>query len=167
MEFSRPEYWSGLLFPSPGDFPNPGIESRSPTLQADSWPPEPQGKPNQIVLWSNVFPIWTWNSSDHPLILTQTSVIYKLLVLHRINHRHSIDKHNLICFINLIATDAYFQILYHCQTPHHKDVPKVISGKRDFIITHSEYEISHFWTWKFNVKIRVFVNLFTEVLKKP
>ena len=25
MEFSRPEYWSGLLFPSPGDLPNPGI----------------------------------------------------------------------------------------------------------------------------------------------
>ena len=45
MEFSRPEYWSGQPFPSPGDLPNPGIESRSPTLQADSLPAEPQGKP--------------------------------------------------------------------------------------------------------------------------
>ena len=36
MEFSRQEYRSGLPFPSPGDLPNPGIESRSPTLQADS-----------------------------------------------------------------------------------------------------------------------------------
>ena len=26
MEFSRQEYWSGLLFPSSGDLPNPGIE---------------------------------------------------------------------------------------------------------------------------------------------
>ena len=34
MEFSRPEYWSGLPFPSPGDLPNPGIKPRSPTLQA-------------------------------------------------------------------------------------------------------------------------------------
>ena len=34
MEFSRPEYWSGP-FPSPGDLPNPGIELRSSTLQAD------------------------------------------------------------------------------------------------------------------------------------
>ena len=42
MEFSRPEYWSGLPFPSPGDLPNPGIEPRSPTLQADSLPAEPQ-----------------------------------------------------------------------------------------------------------------------------
>ena len=44
MEFSRPEYWSGQPFPSPGDLPNPGIEPRSPALQADSLPAELQGK---------------------------------------------------------------------------------------------------------------------------
>ena len=32
MGFSRQEYWSGLLFPSPGDLPDPGIEPRSPAL---------------------------------------------------------------------------------------------------------------------------------------
>ena len=37
MEFSRQEYWSGLPFSSPGDLPDPGIEPRSPTLQADSF----------------------------------------------------------------------------------------------------------------------------------
>ena len=37
-EFSRQEYWSELPFPPPGDLPNPGIEPRSPTLQADSLP---------------------------------------------------------------------------------------------------------------------------------
>ena len=36
MEFSRQDYWSGLPFPSPGDLLNPGIELRSPALQADS-----------------------------------------------------------------------------------------------------------------------------------
>ena len=36
MGFSRQEYWSGLPFPSPGDLPNPGIEPRSPALQADA-----------------------------------------------------------------------------------------------------------------------------------
>jgi len=45
MEFSRPEYWNGLPFPSPGDLPNPGIKPRSPALQADSLPAEPPGKP--------------------------------------------------------------------------------------------------------------------------
>ena len=43
LEFSRPAYWSGLPFPSPGDLPNPGIEPRSPALQTDSLPAEPQG----------------------------------------------------------------------------------------------------------------------------
>ena len=37
-------HWSGS--PSPGDLPNPGIEPRSPALQADSLPTEPQRKPN-------------------------------------------------------------------------------------------------------------------------
>ena len=41
MEFSRSEYWSGLAFTSPGDLPNPGTESRSPPLQADSLLSEP------------------------------------------------------------------------------------------------------------------------------
>ena len=45
MGFSRQEYWSGLPFPSPGDLPNPGIEPRSPTLQADALNSEPPGKP--------------------------------------------------------------------------------------------------------------------------
>ena len=36
MEFSRPEYWSGYPFPSPGDLPNLRMEPRSPALQADS-----------------------------------------------------------------------------------------------------------------------------------
>ena len=38
--------WSGLPFPSPGDLPDPGIEPRSPTLQADTLPSEPPGKQN-------------------------------------------------------------------------------------------------------------------------
>ena len=45
MGFSRQEYWSGLPFPSPGDLPGPGIEPRSPSLQADALTSEPPGKP--------------------------------------------------------------------------------------------------------------------------
>ena len=41
----RQEYWSGMPFPSPGHLPNPGMEPRSPTLQVDSLPAEPPGKP--------------------------------------------------------------------------------------------------------------------------
>ena len=44
LEFSRQEYWSGLVFPSPGDLDDPGTEPRSPALQADTLPSEPPGK---------------------------------------------------------------------------------------------------------------------------
>ena len=44
--FSRQGYWSGLPFPSPGDLPNPGIEARSPTSQAEALLSEPPGKLN-------------------------------------------------------------------------------------------------------------------------
>ena len=44
MPFSRQEYWSGLPFPSPGDLPDPGIEPRSPALQANAFTYEPPGK---------------------------------------------------------------------------------------------------------------------------
>ena len=43
MGFSRQEYWSGLLFPSPGDLPDPGIEPGSPALEADALTSEPPG----------------------------------------------------------------------------------------------------------------------------
>ena len=39
--FPRQEYWSGLPCPPSEDLPNPGIEPRSPTLQADSLSSEP------------------------------------------------------------------------------------------------------------------------------
>ena len=50
--FSRQEYWSGLPFPSPEDLPDPGIEPRSPALEADALTSEPPGKkviPNTIA----------------------------------------------------------------------------------------------------------------------
>ena len=44
MGFSRQEYWSGLPFPSPGELPDPGIESGSPALRAGTLPSEPPGE---------------------------------------------------------------------------------------------------------------------------
>ena len=48
MGFSRQEYWSGLPFPIPGDFPNQGIKPAflvSPELAVRSFTTEPSGKP--------------------------------------------------------------------------------------------------------------------------
>ena len=60
-KFSRQEYWSGLPCPPPVDLPNPGIESRSAALQADSFLFEPQGKPKNtgvgnLSLLQGIFP---------------------------------------------------------------------------------------------------------------
>ena len=55
MGFPRQEHWSRLLFPPPGDFPNPGMEPGSPALQgfaafqADSLPTESPGKSRDSV----------------------------------------------------------------------------------------------------------------------
>ena len=52
--------YSGLLFPSPGDLPDPGIAPRSPALQAYSLPSEPTGKPGnqRISQFFKVFQIY-------------------------------------------------------------------------------------------------------------
>ena len=51
MGFSRQKYWNGLPFPSLGDLPNQGIESRFPALQEDSLLSEPPGKPPYPLNW--------------------------------------------------------------------------------------------------------------------
>ena len=62
IAFSRQEYWSRLPLPSPGNLPNPGIDSRSPALQVDSLPCEPPKKPKNTGAGSlsplqRIFPI--------------------------------------------------------------------------------------------------------------
>ena len=78
--FSRPERCSGQPFLSPGDLPNPGIEPKSPALQADSLPAEPQGKPKNpgvgsLSLLQQIFPIQelNWGLLHYRLILYQLS----------------------------------------------------------------------------------------------
>ena len=68
MEFSRQEYWSGLPFPSPGDLPDPGIEPRSPALQADSLPSEPPRNPNKFPN-PNWVPLKEFWFKEFPLLL--------------------------------------------------------------------------------------------------
>ena len=55
MGFPRQEYWSGLPFPSPGELPNPGIETAAPALQAVSciagrFFTEPPGKLAALII---------------------------------------------------------------------------------------------------------------------
>ena len=52
MGFSRQENLTGFPGPPPGDLHNRGIEPRYPTLQEDSLPSEPPGKPKNTEVGS-------------------------------------------------------------------------------------------------------------------
>ena len=87
MEFSRPEYWSGQPFPSPGDLPNPGIELRSLALQADSLPAEPEGKPKNtgvgsLSLLQGIFPTQELNRG----------LLHCRQILYQLSHQESPDR---------------------------------------------------------------------------
>ena len=75
MEFSR-------CFPSPGDLPYPGIEPRSPALQADSLPAEPPGKPKNtgVGSLSLLQGIFTTQESDQGLLHCRW-ILYQLSYL--------------------------------------------------------------------------------------
>ena len=66
MGFSRQEYWRRLPFHSSGDLPDPGIEPRFPTLQADSLPSEPPGK---FLLKSGMCAIHWFLLIDHLIVI--------------------------------------------------------------------------------------------------
>ena len=54
----------GCHFHSPGDLPNPGIEPRSPALQVDSLPAEPQGKPKNTGVGSLSLLQWVFPTQE-------------------------------------------------------------------------------------------------------
>ena len=55
MGFLRQEYWSGLLFPSPGDLPDPGSKPVSPELAGRFFTAEPPGKPEDSSRGYQIF----------------------------------------------------------------------------------------------------------------
>ena len=73
------EYWSGLPCHPPGDLPKPGMEPRSPELQADSILSEPPGKPKNTGVGSHsllqgIFP----TQGSNPGLLNCRRILYQL-----------------------------------------------------------------------------------------
>ena len=113
MEFSKPEYWSGEPFPSPGDLPNPRMEPRSPALQADSLPTEPQGKPKNTEVGSlsllqriSLTQESNWGPLHCRQILYQLSYEGNPLYLHR--HAKKIAKRNILYFNQVVLNWGQF-----------------------------------------------------------
>ena len=95
MGLSRPEYWSGLPCPPPGDLPNPGIEPRSPALQADSLPSEPPGKSKNtgvcsLSILQGIFPTQESNWG----LLHSKPILYQLS--YQGSHKSSSQNHFLL-----------------------------------------------------------------------
>ena len=50
MGFPKQEYWSGLPFHPPGNFPDPGIKPLSPALAGRFFTTEPPGEPQKLFM---------------------------------------------------------------------------------------------------------------------
>ena len=75
VKFSRKEYWCGLPFHSPGDLPSPGIQPRSPALQADSLLSELPGKPQYYQRSAKIINFLSRPLSRAPLVHPTSSVL--------------------------------------------------------------------------------------------
>ena len=111
MGISRQEYWSGLPCPPPGDLPNPGIEPRSPTLQADSLPSEPPGEPKLMHQFNSVQSLsrvqlfatpWT-AAHQASLSITNSQSLPKLMSIESVMP----SKHLILCCPLLLLPSIY------------------------------------------------------------
>ena len=86
--FLSQEYWSRLLFPSPGGLPDPGIEPTFPTLQADSLPLSHSIPHNGILVIKK--------SEIIPFAATQVDV--EIIILNEVSYTEK-DKYHMILSI--------------------------------------------------------------------
>ena len=159
MELSRPEYWSGQPFPSPGDLPNPGIIPRPPTLQANSLPAEPQGKPKNtgvgsLSLLQQIFPIQEQNRG----LLHCRRIVYQLIYQGSLYHL-TMEEYKF-----LRSHGAFFTIDYNCLTI----TEFLINFKRGvtqsiFSDNNGMLEIPN----RKKVKIHTYVEIKQHILKYP
>ena len=110
MGFPRQEYWSVLLFPSPGNLPDPGIEPRSLTLRADSLPSEPPVRPSKVRSAlrvehsSNRFSVFMkWNIREFSLCLCVFSSLFPTLFCVSLHGESSLGRKSSYQNLTLLA----------------------------------------------------------------
>ena len=163
MEFSRSEYWSWSPCLPPGDLPNPGIEPRDwtqvPSLQADSLPCEPPGKPKNtgvgsLSLLQGIFPTEELN----------WSLLHCRWILHQVSSQLS----------PVLAAAA--KLLQSCPTlcdpidgsPPGSAVPGIFQAR---ILEWVAISFSNAWRWKVKVKslspVRLWATPWTAAYQAP
>ena len=117
MGFPRLEYWSGLLFPSSGDLPDPGVEPNSPAWQVDSLPLSHLGSPKaQSILYI---------VSEYICISTLIYVcVYIYIYIYIYTHTHTHQYELIYIYISVLIYTyilvcvyiyIYIYIKYICQ----------------------------------------------------
>ena len=109
MEFSGQKYWNGLPCPSLGNLPNPGIEPRYPTLQADSLLSELPGNPKNtgmgsLSLLQYIFP--TRGSNRSPLHHRQ--------ILYQLNYQGYMHIYHWITVLYIYIYMCMYTYIYVC-----------------------------------------------------
>ena len=115
MEFLQARILERVPFPFSRDLPNPGIRPRSPTLQADSFPAEPQGKPMLICTPMSKPHTKTWDLPRDQLLF------WALLSLPEVEPPGQPEWMRMWCLRkpapNVIQTS---QPAHYCSVPHHR-----------------------------------------------
>ena len=113
MEFSRPEYWSELPFPSSGEPLDPGIKLGSPALQS-LYQLSYEGSPKRKWKWLS--PVWLfathspWNSPGQNIGVSSLSLLQGIFstqgsnpdlphcrqILHQLSHKGNPCKCNIV-----------------------------------------------------------------------
>ena len=115
----------GSLFLSPGDFLNPGIEPRSPALQADSSSAEPQGKPKNTGVGSLSLFQWIFSTQESNWgLLHCRQILYQLSYQGRLMSlawcplkTNSLHCLYLICTSNIFLIFIFlFRFLWHTRS---------------------------------------------------
>ena len=115
MGFPLQRYWSELPFSSPEDLPNPGIELRSLTLEADSLPAESQGKLKnmELVAYSSPGDLTNPGSEPRSPTLQEDSLSFEPPGKPIMKFRSGLHKLSIIC--HLIYNPLSYVI---CQETH-------------------------------------------------
>ena len=137
MGFPRQTYWNGLLFPSPGDLPDPGIKPTSPALQADSLPLSHQGNPfwhlsvqllSHVQLLSDMKGAWT-AAHQASLSITNSQSLPKLMSIELVMP----SNHLILCHPHLLLPSIFPSI-------------KVFSNESVLLIRWTKY-----WSFSFSI----------------
>ena len=171
MGFSRQEYWSGLLFPPPGDLPDPGIEPTSPgspALQMDSLPLS-----HLVRMFAYYTQFQIWNMSGNPLepnykacIIPKLPLRSRKTILHMKFHKQwmfikylkegqiRIPSHQ---YIQRVSIHSSFSRFWHFATPwtvaHRLLCPWDSPGKHTGVGSHALLQ-GMVPTWGSNLSLR-------------